>query len=531
MDKRLAAYFAELQTLRARSTKVDEQQRRPYFLKLIEAYLPPKLTLVAELSLLKSRKVPDASMQDGDKLSWGYYEAKDSKDNLEKEIQLKFNAGYPNSNILFEDGLTAILYQDGKLTQRVHFADKEGHALPDTHLLEALLQSFVSYEPAFIEDYHEAVAIFKKDAPRVVASLRREIAEATEKPEYIALEAQFLSHLHQVVNPEVSGEDVREMLVQHLLTEDIFYGVYGDKTFHRTNNIAIELNKLTQLLDPNKVKDIFNDIRRYYRAIERASQSVASHDDRQKFLKVLFETFYKAYNPEKADTLGIVYTPNEIVQFMVRSVDELLQKHFNKTRLWDDDVQILDPATGTGTFIAEIINYLAYGTGPFVSESRAALPEVYKERLHANEIAVLPYYIANLNIEATYREAMGNSVEYENLCLVDTLENIAAIKHIRDDRASELEFTQAFSPENAERIKNLNNTPISVIIGNPPYNAKQALYNNQNPNKWYTFVSTRIKETYAKGTTAVNKQALHDMYVRFFSWATDRLDKKAFWLS
>ncbi|MEJ7671706.1 MAG: N-6 DNA methylase [Chitinophagaceae bacterium] len=183
---------------------------------------------------------------------------------------------------------------------------------------------------------------------------------------------------------------------------------------------------------------------------------------------MVYENFYKGYNPKAADRLGIVYTPNEIVQFMIRSTDYLLHKHFGKT-LGDKNVEILDPATGTGTFITDIIDYLP----------KAKLKHKYKNELHANEVAILPYYIANLNIEYTYKQKMGAYEEFDNLCFVDTLDNTGF--HWVGKQGDLF----GVSAENAQRIKRQNERKISVIIGNPPYNANQQNENDNNKNREY----------------------------------------------
>jgi predicted helicase len=221
-------------------------------------------------------------------------------------------------------------------------------------------------------------------------------------------------------------------------------------------------------------------------------------------LKAVYENFYKAYNPKAADRLGIVYTPNEIVRFMIESVDYLVHKNFGKL-LADKDVEILEPATGTGTFITELIEYLP----------KDKLAYKYKHEIHCNEVAILPYYIANLNIEFAYKQKMGTYEEFENICFVDTLEHTSFDVKQLD--------ALALSIENSERIKRQNDRTISVIIGNPPYNAKQENFNHNNANRTYKAIDERLKATYVKYSKAQNKIVIYDMYTRFLRWATDRL--------
>ena len=257
---------------------------------------------------------------------------------------------------------------------------------------------------------------FKADLPTVLASLRETIEDAErESAEYQAAAAAFLDLCKRTIGPNVSEADVREMLLQHILTKDIFLRVFAEDQFHRENNIARHLDALEQTF-------FTGDLRR--QAIDRLRVLLRRHRDapptrspttqrKQQFLKAIYEDFYKTYNPAAADRLGVVYTPNEVVDFMVRGADHLLRKHFGRG-LADDNVQILDPATGTGTFITSLINFLPLDR----------LEHKYRHEMHANELAILPYYIANLNIEYTYKERTGDYLEFPNLCFVDTLDNM-----------------------------------------------------------------------------------------------------------
>ena len=204
------------------------------------------------------------------------------------------------------------------------------------------------------------------------------------------------------------------MLLQHILTKDIFLRVFAEDQFHRENDIALRLDALEQTFFTGDVRrQAIDRLRAYYGAIGRAADDIADYAEKQGFLKAIYEDFYKAYNPAAADRLGVVYTPNEVVDFIVRGADHLLRKHFGRG-LADDNVQILDPATGTGTFITSLIDYLPADR----------LEYKYLNEIHANEVAILPYYIANLNIEYTYKEKTGRYLEFPNLAFVDTLDNM-----------------------------------------------------------------------------------------------------------
>src|SRR6266508_460663 len=301
------------------------------------------------------------------------------------------------------------------------------------------------------------------------------------------------------------------MLSQHILTEEIFSQVFDNADFHRLNNVAKELYALENTFFTGKVKhDTLVGLRPYYAAIKSAAALVSNHHEKQNFLKTIYENFYKVYNKKAADRLGVVYTPNEIVRFMIESADWLCQKHFGKS-LIDKQVEILDPAAGTGTFITELIEHFR--------GQPAKLRYKYLEELHANEVAILPYYVANLNIEATYA-AINGYEEYPNLCFVDTLDNTAALKAQRGQHVGDL--FGAVSEENVARIKRQNKKKISVVIGNPPYNANQFNENENNRNRDYPEIDRRIKDTYIAKSNA-QKTKLYDMYVRFFRWASDRI--------
>ncbi|HRF17684.1 MAG TPA: N-6 DNA methylase, partial [Chitinophagaceae bacterium] len=322
---------------------------------------------------------------------------------------------------------------------------------------------------------------------------------------------------HESINKEITLDDVREMIIQHILTEDVFNTIFDETQFHRENNVARELEKVINSFFTGQTRRLaLGTIQHYYQAINAAAAGIADHHEKQKFLKVIYETFYKSYNPKAADRLGVVYTPNEIVQFMIKGTDYLLHKHFNKF-LEDKGVDILDPATGTGTFVCDMIDYMG----------KDKLEYKYKHELHANEVAILPYYISNLNIEFTYTQKMGKYAEFTNLCFVDTLDNIGGLNEKVTGIHSKYKVMGdlfSITKVNSQRIVDQNRKKISVVIGNPPYNANQANENDNNKNREYPTIDQRIKDTFIKNSTA-QKTKVYDMYARFYRWAFDRLDE------
>ena len=384
----------------------------------------------------------------------------------------------------------------------------------DHAALDSLITTFVNYEPQEVRTFREAIERFKEDLPDLIVKLRKLIEDqAALNTAFARARGDFLELCRESINPHIVMADIREMIIQHILTEDIFITVFNESQFHRENNIARSLMGVIETFFTGAVRrGILGKIDPYIRIIKAAASGIADHHEKQRFLKVFYENFYRAYNPAAADRLGIIYTPNEIVRFMVESAEHLVQQNFGRL-LGDEDVEILDPVTGTGTFITEIIEHLP----------KNRLPFKYENEIHCNEVAILPYYIANLNIEYTYSQKMGQYAEFKNICFVDTLDNLGFSTKRKYTEAGSLDFG-GFSPENLERIKRQNKRKISVIIGNPPYNANQLNENENNKNREYPGVDKRIKDTYVAESTA-QKTKLYDMYSRFIRWASDRLDK------
>ena len=455
-----------------------------------------------------NRIYTDGALLHSLRVPFGYWEAKDEDDDLEREIEAKFRSGYPRDNIIFSDDRVAVLFQDG--------ARIDDAPMDDVDALFALLTRFFAHERQEIADFNKAVKQFATDMPQVLAALREIIAEKrAASRDFAKAEDAFLKHARDAINPAVTEEDVQEMLIQHILTEDIFAKVFENPDFHRQNNVAAALYALEEkLFGYGEKQKLLKALGPYYAGIQSTAAMIESHSEKQGFLKGLYENFYKVYNPLAADRLGVVYTPGEIVRFMIRSADWLCEKHFGKN-LIDRGVEILDPATGTGTFIVELLEHFR--------GNRDKLAHKYKEELHANEVAILPYYVANLNIEATYAAITGQFAEYPNLCFVDTLDNVAALGIYSGHQG---DMFGSVSDENMGRIKRQNERKISVIIGNPPYNAWQENYNSDNANRPYTRVDERIKQTYIKEGTAKNQNSVYDMYTRFVRWASDRLGEE-----
>jgi predicted helicase len=439
----------------------------------------------------------DAAILDAFNLPRGYWEAKDSKDDLEAEMRKKFEAGYPRTNILFQSPARAILFQNG----RIEFND----SIEDPVKLVDILRRFFEWREPHIAEWDRSVEEFSQRIPDI-ASGAMKLIESERKTNLAFIErfAAFAEVCRESINPDLKDEAVEEMLVQHLLTERIFRRIFDNPEFTRRNVIAAEIEKVIDSLTKKYFsRDQFlRPLDPFYKAIEEAASQTGTYAEKQAFLNRVYERFFQGFSKKQADTHGIVYTPQPIVDFMVRSVEEVLKQEFGKS-LSDEGVHILDPFVGTGNFITRIMREI----------KTTRLQKKYRNELHCNEIMLLPYYIASMNIEHAYLDRTNEYEPFEGICLVDTFE-------LAEPKQAGFEF---MSEGNTERIKRQKEAPIFVVIGNPPYNAWQESENDANRNRKYKELGKRISETYAKKSTATNKNALADPYVKAFRLASDKI--------
>jgi predicted helicase len=431
----------------------------------------------------------------------GYCESKDTHDDLDTEIRKKRDKGYPLSNIIFEDSRVGVLYQN---RQEAFRAD-----LGNDQQIAQLLNQFFMYSAPALDRYDLALDHFKEQVPELAKGLVEIISKAhTGNRKFMAAFRAFHELCKNSINPNLSEAAVDEMLVQHLLTERLIRKIFDNPDFARKNAIAHDIEGVIDALTSRSFSrdEYLRGLDTYYAAIESAAQGLA-FTEKQTLLNDVYERFFQGYSVKIADTHGIVYTPQPIVDFMCASVIEVLQTEFGKT-LADPDVVLIDPAVGTGNFIVNLLRRAAEG-----GETRAALPDLYKNRLFANEVMLLPYYIAALNIEHAYYELAGDYEAFEGLCFVDTL----------DIAEREQTAFQFMTEKNTERVERQRAAPITVIIGNPPYNVGQVNENDNNKNRKYKVIDERVRETYAKDSKATLKTQLYDPYVKFFRWASDRL--------
>ena len=460
-----------------------------------------KWTLIPELTMkVKGRQIrPDGTFRDDEwKLPRGYWEAKDTDDDLDEEIRKKVAKGYPLLNTIFEDTRHGVLFQNGREVLRSKLDDQDG--------LATLLDQFYNHTEKDIEEFEQAVSEFQGRIPTLARALLDKIEAAHKKNKRFQTSFDSLLELcRHSLNPNISVAAVDEMLVQHLLTERLFDRIFRNQDFTRRNVIAAEVGKVIDALVSQSFNrnEFLKSLDPFYKAIESAAAKIDDFSEKQHFLNTVYERFFQGYSVKVADTHGIVYTPQQVVDFMCSSVEEVLKAEFGK-RLGDEGVNILDPCTGTGNFIVNLLRRV----------DRRDLKRAYTGQFFANEVMLLPYYVAAQNIEHEYFETTGEYEPFEGLCFVDTLELAEADQKV-------LSF---MTEANTERVHRLKRTPITVIIGNPPYNVGQINENDNNKNRKYDVIDRRIRETYTKDSRATNKNALSDMFVKFFRWATDRLE-------
>ena len=428
-----------------------------------------------------------------------YWEAKDIDDDLSKAVQQKREAGYPLDNILFQTPERGILIQNGQTALDLDISEP-------ANLVESLKYLFAYTAPA-LDNWQTAVTDFRSHVPDLANKLMELIEHRYEKdPAFKKAFTDFYEICRTSINPDLSCAAVEEMLIQHILTERIFRTVFNNSAFTRRNIIAREIENVVDELIRHAFsrEEFLKPLDRFYVAIEQAATLCRDFSQKQHFLNTFYEKFFQGFSEDVADTHGIVYTPQPIVDFMVNSVSHILETEFGRT-LSDTGVHIIDPFVGTGNFIVRLMQDIQ-GT---------ALEEKYRHELHCNEVMLLPYYIASLNIEQEFFQRTQTYLPFEGITLADTFE-------LFEDRGQMPLFTK----ENTERVERQKEADMFIVIGNPPYNAWQVNDSDNNRNRKYEKMDGRIAETYAADSSATLKNALYDPYIKAIRWASDRIGKE-----
>lgn len=349
------------------------------------------------------------------------------------------------------------------------------------------------------EDWAKDVAkIAKTHITRITA-----IVEKEGTPERKAFD-EFLEEIRDDLNDSVSRDEAIEMLAQHLITQPVFEALFNDYSFAKNNTVSIAMQSVLDVLQPQNLQKETESLESFYDSVRKRVEGIETDEARQKIIKDLYDKFFKTAFPMLSQRMGIVYTPIEVVDFIIHSVNDVLKTEFGEA-LGSKGVHILDPFTGTGTFITRLLQ-----SGLITKEE---LEYKYKNEIHANEILLLAYYIAAINIEATYHSIMkGDYVPFEGICLTDTF-----AMYENEDLIARL------MPDNSERRKRQKELDIRVIIGNPPYSIGQKNENDNAANLSYPSLDRKIRNSYAERSSATLKNSLYDSYIRAIKWASERI--------
>ncbi|MDR1492973.1 MAG: DEAD/DEAH box helicase family protein [Planctomycetaceae bacterium] len=328
----------------------------------------------------------------------------------------------------------------------------------------------------------------------------------------------FLEGLHKNINPSIAQQDAIETLSQHIITKPVFDSLFEGYSFVQNNPVSKAMQKMLDLLEEQTLEKDTETLQKFYESVKKRASGIDNAEGKQRIIIELYDKFFKTAFPKMAEKLGIVYTPVEVVDFIIHSVNDILKKEFNRS-LADVNVNILDPFTGTGTFITRLIQ-----SGLIDKKN---LKRKYEREIFANEIVLLAYYIAAMNIENAYHDVIERTdstvvlntpkqyTPFEGICLTDTFQ-------LGETDDGEKLFSDMF-PKNSKRVQRQKKTPITIIMGNPPYSVGQKSANDNAQNQEYPKLNQRIAETYAAAGNATNKNALYDSYIKAFRWSTDRL--------
>jgi predicted helicase len=334
----------------------------------------------------------------------------------------------------------------------------------------------------------------------------------TEKKDQRAAFEKFLLGLQKNINPSISEAQAVEMLAQHIITKPIFEALFEGYSFVKHNAVSVSMQRMLDELEPQTLVEESESLQKFYAFVKRNASGIDNAKGKQEIIIRLYDNFFKAAFPKMVEQLGIVYTPVEVVDFIIRSVDDVLKKEFDRN-ISDENIHILDPFTGTGTFMTRLLQSGLISTND--------LARKYQHELHANEIVLLAYYIAAVNIENAYHDLRNEGNEYEpfeGIVLTDTFQ-------LGETDESQKLFSEMF-PQNSARVARQKKAPLRVIIGNPPYSIGQKSANDNAQNQKYPKLDARIASTYAAQSNAGLNKSLYDAYIKAFRWSTDRLDPK-----
>ncbi len=489
-----------------------ESAVEPHFITLLN-----HCSRVVGWKLVNKKALPNGNIPDGTFLepagilAMGYMESKDDDDTLDDEIKIKLNEkSYPRFNILFWQPKRIVLIQNKKIVRDESIRDNQGN-------LVSILNNFFNYEHFDRGSWNEAIKTFDEQMPILAKGLLEKIEESEKKNKnFVGEFDKFYNLCKSSINPNINKDAIKEMIVQHLLTERILESIFDLKRFTQDNAVAGQLDKVISSMTSkyfNRV-DFLGTLDHFYDAIIKAADKLEDFKTKQVFLNDIFERFFQGWAIKSADRLGIVYTPQSVVDFMVNSVDEILKREFGKKHgLGSKNVHIIDPFVGTGNFIVNVIDKI----------SPTKLEQKYESELHCNEIQLMPYYIANMNIEHAYFEAMGERKEFPGICFADTFQMFEDEAKQKEEKNIPKLLNKYMNEENSERVRSQREKEIFVVISNPPYNSNQSNEMDNNKNRKYKKLEQAISDTYSKDSKATNTKNLADPYVKAIKWASQRI--------
>ncbi|MDE0084284.1 MAG: DEAD/DEAH box helicase family protein, partial [Candidatus Poribacteria bacterium] len=447
---------------------------------------------------------PVEALNDNERFAavWGVLRALRSHDDrLNAEINKIDLNTEPTEIIIIEEGNGDGEYREGTL-------DHEQLQLPIGIPADAIYAKIV--EKCGDRKYWESWA---KDVADIFKRLVGRIENLLEDPENSALQEwfdDFHKELMETINDSITRENVIDMMAQHIITRPVFEALFENYNFASGNPVAIALDSLRNDFGEFGLENETRDLEGFYESVQNRARGLDNSEARQRVLLELYEKFFVTALKKEVERLGIVYTPIEVVDFILHSANEVLQDEFGRS-LSDEGVHVLDPFTGTGVFLTRLLQ------SDIIQD--ADLERKYREELHANEIVLLAYYIATVNIEETFRGRRGEDSSYEpfnGIVLTDTF-------NLNTGRGL---FPKEWLPENNERAERQQKLPIQVIVGNPPWSAGQRSAADDNPNVEYPELEDRIRETYVEYSTMTNKNTLYDTYKMAIRWASDRIEKQ-----
>ena len=328
---------------------------------------------------------------------------------------------------------------------------------------------------------------------------------------------KFLLGLQKNINPSINEEQAIEMLAQHIITQPIFDALFEGYSFVKSNAVSVAMQGMIESLEEgSNLAEQDETLQRFYESVRTRAEGIDNAEGKQRIIIELYDKFFKNAFPKMVERLGIVYTPVEVVDFIIHSVNDILKKEFDRN-ISDENIHVLDPFTGTGTFIVRLLQSKLIDVKD--------LKRKYKNELHANEIVLLAYYIAAINIETAYHDATpdpddgigkANYTPFDGIVLTDTFQ-------LSETREGEIQYEEMLK-KNSDRVERQKNAPLRIIIGNPPYSIGQKSANDNAQNQSYPKLDQRISETYANLSSAGLSKSLYDAYIKAFRWSTDRLD-------